>query len=376
MHRGLRPWRNRQPQQRVVFGVAACLVWLVAGCATRTANEADNVAPPASTTESRTGGKTVRYAIVPKMLNNPVFALAQRGAQKAARDLEAKTGNRYEIVYQSSQTGVPAEQAQTIEQLAASKVDGMSVAVIDANAVAGPLREAVAAGIPVMCFDSDAPATGRATFYAVDDLAIGRELARQFVAGCGGPQNAQGEVAILSGQSSAPNLRNRVKGVTDYLQQEAPRIRVLPTLFCDDKIDVAVEQIQTTMRAKPDLRGLLFVGGWPLFADNALEGVKDFKRTIVVSVDALPKQREYLRSGQVYCLIGQKCFGWGEESVKVLEDLRTGAKTDYGPFIDSGYDLVFNNPTAGQRALAQNNIKVYSAGEYDKQWDEWSTAAK
>ena len=27
------------------------------------------------------------YAIVPKMLNNPVFTLAQRGAQKAAKEL-------------------------------------------------------------------------------------------------------------------------------------------------------------------------------------------------------------------------------------------------------------------------------------------------
>jgi ribose transport system substrate-binding protein len=361
-------------QQRwVVFGAALCLALSATGCAKRTSEEADDVPPPGGATTTATGGgKTIRFAIVPKMLNNPVFALARRGAEKAARDLEAKTGNQYEIIYQSSNTGVASEQAETITRLAGSRVDGMSISVIDANAVAGPINEAVEAGIPVMCFDSDAPNTQRATFYAVDDIAIGQELARQFLAGCGGPKEAQGEVAILSGQSSAPNLQNRVKGVTDYLKQQAPNIRMLPTLYCDDKIDVAVEQIQTTLRAKPNLRGILMVGGWPLFADNALESVKDPKRTVVVSVDALPNQREYLKNGQVYCLIGQKCFGWGEESVRVLEDLRTGAKKGYGDFIDSGYDLVFNNPTPEQRQMAKGNIKVYSAAEYDKQWEEWN----
>jgi ribose transport system substrate-binding protein len=321
------------------------------------------------------GGKTITYAIVAKMLTNPVFDLARRGAETAAKDLEAKTGNKYVIKYQAPQTPANggAEQAQILEQLTASGVDGVSIAVVDANAVSEPMKEAVGKKIPVMCFDSDAPTTGRAAFYAINDIGIGTALAEQLIAAAGA--DAKGEVAILSGQSSAPNLQNRVKGVVDTLKAKAPGMTVLPILYCEDSSDKAVELIQTTLRSKPDLRGFVFVGGWPLFVDNALEAVKDPKRTIVVSADTLPKEIEYLEKGQVACLIGQKYFGWGEESVKTLEAIRTGQKPQTGPngFIDAGFDLVFKSPTPAQRALAKGNVRVFSVDEYKKQWQDWAS---
>jgi ribose transport system substrate-binding protein len=181
----------------------------------------------------------------------------------------------------------------------------------------------------------------------------------------------KGDVAILSGQSSAPNLQGRVKGALSVLQGY-PGIRVLPTLFCEDRADKAVEQIRATMASHPDLRGWIMVGGWPLFVDGALDSVRDFKRTKVVSVDALPAERGYVRKGQVYCLVGQRCFAWGEESVRILDNLRTGKKTDYPAFVDSRYDLVYAAPTEAQRRAAEaRGVKAYSVDEYDKLWAGW-----
>jgi len=184
-------------------------------------------------------------------------------------------------------------------------------------------------------------------------------------------------VAILSGQSSAPNLQNRVKGAKKYLNRgDFPGVKFLPVLYCDDDSEVSVEQIRTTMAAHPDLRGWIMVGGWPLFLDGALDSIKDFNRTKVVSVDALEKQWDYLENGQVYCLVAQKCFGWGEQSVRILHDLLTGTKTDYGEFVNSGYDLVYLNPTDAQRKDAkQRGIECYSLEEYKQLWEQWSSAA-
>jgi len=318
--------------------------------------------------------KTITYAIIPKMLNNPVFTLAQRGAEAEARELEKENpGTTYNIIYQSSQTGQANEQADTISTLTDRHVDGMSISVIDANAVRGPINDATREGIPVMCFDSDAPGTSRLTLYSVDDEKIGHELANELISAVGGAKAMTGEVAILSGQSSAPNLQNRIKGVQEVLNSKNfPGVAFLPVLYCDDNIDKSIEEIRTTMQAHPNLRGFVFVGGWPLFAKNALTGVNP-KVTKIVSVDALPAERDYLKSGLVYCLVGQKCFGWGQESVRILEKIRTGQLKSPPPFIDSGYDLVFNSPTSAQRKLAHGNIRVFSAGEYDKQWDKWNS---
>jgi ribose transport system substrate-binding protein len=315
----------------------------------------------------------VTYAIVPKMLNNPVFTLAQRGAQKAAKELKD-----VDVVYQSSETGVAAEQAEVIRTLTARKVAGMSISVIDANAVKEVIDQAVDAGINVITFDSDCPGSKRKTFYAVNDEAVGKELANQLLAAVGGKANMKGEIGILSGQSSAPNLQGRVKGVLSVLnKKDFPGVTILPTLFCDDKQDVAVEKISQTMAKHPDLRGWVFVGGWPLFVDGALNAVKDPARTKVVSMDALTPERAYVRSGQVYCLVAQRCFAWGEESVKILENLRTKKKTEYPPFLDAGYDLVFKEPTAAQRKDAEaRGIKAFSVGDYDKLWDTWEKSAQ
>ncbi len=325
--------------------------------------ESSTAAPPTAPQEE------VTYAIIPKMLNNPVFTLAQRGAEAAAAEL----GPHVKIIYESSETGKPAEQAEVIRGLAAKGVDGMSISVIDANAVREPINEAVDKGINVICFDSDCPDSKRITFYAVSDEAVGQELANQLIAACGGKEQMTGEVAIMSGQSSAPNLQVRVAGAKSVLNsQDFPNLKILPVLYCDDKGEKGIEQIRTTMESHPDLRGWIMVGGWPLFFDGALDSVKDPDRTKVVAVDALPKQWDYVEAGQVQCLVAQRCFAWGSESVHILENLRTGAKT-YPDFVASGYDLVFKAPTAAQRDDAkQRGLGCYSVAEYKEQWDKWN----
>ncbi len=336
-------------------------------------NTANTPATPTAT-PAATPAKTVTYVIVPKMLSNPVFALAQRGAQKAGRDLDAADPTtKHDIIFQTGEKGDAAGQAETINTFTAKKVDGMSVSAIDANAVRQPINDAVDAGIPVICFDSNATGSKAMTLFGISDEAAGRELANQIVAALG-KANVSGEFAIMSGQSSAPNLQARVKAVQDVLNpKDYPGAKFLPILYCDDKIDRAVELIRTTMQAHPKLKGLILVGGWPLFAKGALDNV-DPSVTKVVAVDALSQEQEYLESGKVYCLVGQRCFGWGERSVHILDELRTGKSTpeSLGKFVDSGYDLIYANPTPEQLKANSDNVRVYSLADYRKQWTEWN----
>jgi ribose transport system substrate-binding protein len=329
---------------------------------------------PTGTGAAPTGNKTtVTYAVIPKMLNNPFFDVAHNGAKKAKRDLEAADPNlEVKIEYQSSPTGKAQEQVEIIRQLIQRKVDGLAISVIDENATRDVIDEAVAAGIPTMCWDSDCASSKRATFYSVNDAKLGAELARQLLIACGGKLVAGDKIALISGQASAPNLQARTKGVLGVLN-ESPGIKVLPTLFCDDKGDLAKQQIDTTMAAHPDLRGWVMVGGWALFVDNALEGIRDPKRTKVISTDALEPEWQYLESGQCQVLVAQRPFAYGEESIKILDNLRTGKKTDYPSVQEAPYDLVYKDATPEQKSAAEKNqIKAYSLSEYKEQWAEWS----
>lgn len=324
-------------------------------------------------TEAAGTRTTVTYAVVPKMLNNPFFDIAHNGARKAKRDLEAATpGLEVRIEYQSSPTGKPQEQVEIIRQMVLRKIDGLAISVIDENAVREVIDEAVEAGIPTICWDSDCATSKRATFYSVNDARLGAELARQLVSACGGKLVPGDRIAVMSGQASAPNLQARVRAALEVLEQYEG-LQVLPTLFCDDKGDLAKQQIDTTMAANPELRGWIMVGGWPLFVDGALDAIRDRERTRVVCTDALEPQWQYLEKEQCEVLVAQRPFSYGEESIKILDNLRTGRKVDYPPFLEAPYDLVFKEPSAQQRAAAKAmGVQAFSLAEYREQWAAWN----
>lgn len=348
----------------IVGGAGLATAAALGGCKSK-----EEPAPAAGIPPGEAASAESTYVIIPKMLNNPVFTLAKRGAEKAAREI----GSGIKVEYQGSPTGVASEQVDVIRQMIQRKVQGMSISVIDANAVREVIDEAVDQGIPVICFDSDCPDSRRRTFTAADNKAMGRELVTRLIESVGGPENMDGEIAVLSGQASAPNLQERETAAKEELARHT-RIKVLPTLYCEDKEDKAIEQIRVTVEAHPELRGWVMVGGWALFRPNALDSVRNFKRTQIVSVDALPPQLDYVRNGQVYCLVAQRCFGWGEESVKILHRLRTEPAWNPPPFTDAGYDLVLKSPTEEQRQAA-GTTKIYSVDEYRRQWDEWNSTA-
>lgn len=275
---------------------------------------------------SAAGKKRLRIAVIPKMLNNPVFGYANIGAHRAAKEL----GN-VDIEYIGPQKNDPVAQAKTIEDMTAKKVDGILLACADPEIPRRAIDKAVAAGIPVITFDSDSPTSKRTAYYGVIDEKMGNKLGEEMVK----QLNGKGKVAILSGSQGALNLQNRVKGVLDVLKK-SPGIQVMETLYCNDDLPKS-EQIVTnvTRSQKPD--GWVFVGGWPLFVKSGLNAIEPGK-TKIVSPDPLPPTWKWIEGNYVQVALGQKVFGWGEEGTKLLVRVINGEKI---PAInDSGFDVV------------------------------------
>src|SRR4029453_1758367 len=77
---------------------------------------------------------------------------------------------------------------------------------------------------------------------------------------------------------------------------------------------------------------------WPAVTGNPLDAV-DPDKTKVISFDTIDPALDLLREGKVQVLLGQKYFGWGSESVKLLRDIKNG-KQPAAAVIDSGVDVV------------------------------------
>ena len=146
--------------------------------------------------------------MIAKSSTNPVFLSARTGAEAAAKELSQKNGIPIEIVWMTPPSEDGQVQAQRIAQAVNEGANAILISCSDAGKVTGAINDAVARGVPVMTFDSDAPQSKRFAFYGVDDVKTGEAVMRELAP----LMNEKGSVAILAGNQNAPNLRNRVLG--------------------------------------------------------------------------------------------------------------------------------------------------------------------
>jgi ribose transport system substrate-binding protein len=263
---------------------------------------------------------------MPKALDIPVFNYAKIGAEREA----AARGN-IDIIWRAPETADQLRQKEILESFITQKVDGIAISCLNGDFLTDTINRAIDAGIPVTTWDADAPKSKRLAFYGVDDLAAGRILAEQAVTLLGG----KGKVAIIT-SVGATNLQRRLEGVKEVLAQHKEMQVVEVYDIKEDPVHCA-EIIAAGTNRYPDLAAWISVGGWPVFTRNALAAVP--ATTKVISFDTIPPAPELLKAGKVQVLLGQKYFGWGGESVRLLADIKAG-KMPANPIIDSGVDIV------------------------------------
>jgi ribose transport system substrate-binding protein len=269
----------------------------------------------------------LRFAIIPKALDIPVFNYAKLGAERAA----AEFGD-VEILWSAPASADQLKQKEILESYITQRVDGIAISALNGDFLTDTINRAIDAGIPVTTWDSDAPKSRRIAFYGVDDEAAGRIMGEQAIS----LLNGTGTVAVITSLGAA-NLQSRLNGVREALAK-APGIQIVETYDIQEDVLRCAEIIATGSRRYPNLSAWISVGGWPVFTRNALAAV-DGSKTKVISFDTISPALDLLREGKVHVLLGQKYFGWGSESVRLLRDIRNGQRPP-SAIIDSGVDLV------------------------------------
>ncbi len=271
------------------------------------------------------GGGPIVIGVIGKSQSNPVFQAARTGAEDMAKKLSAELGRPIEIRWRTPNVEDAQKQAEFVEQLAANGAHGIAISCSDATKVTGALKDAIEKkNVAVVCFDSDAPDSGRMAFYGTDDTDCGAQVMRAVVAEMGGT----GKVAILAGNQNAPNLQARVRGA----RAEATKhdgIEVVDAYYHEETAEAGAAKLEQVQTANPDIAGWAMIGGWPLFTDNAIPW--DPGRVKIVAVDALPEQLDYLESGHVQLLLAQKVYEWGTESVRLIVDKVAHGKAPPNP---------------------------------------------
>jgi ribose transport system substrate-binding protein len=296
--------------------------------------------------------RDIKIGMVAKSQSNAVFQAAYAGAKAAAKELGPKYNANVTIDWQTPADEDAQKQAQAVGALTGEGVQGIAVSCSEARTLTRAIDNAVRKGIPVMCFDSDAPQSKRFAYYGTDDEACGKRVMSELAKAMGD----KGTIAILAGNQSAPNLQKRVQGVKDELKNH-PNMKLLEAsggvFYHQETPEKAAEALQAATNANPQIEGWALIGGWPLFTSNALPWPAG--KIKVVSVDALPAQLPYLEDGHVQLLLAQDCYGWGYKSVEILLD-----------------KIVQNQNPPQERVIDPlTPVTKETASEFGKNWEKW-----
>lgn len=292
--------------------------------------------------------KAYTLGMIGKSQGNAFFEAAHAGANDAARELGAKYNLKIKIDWRTPNEEDAQRQAEFIEQLLLSGADGIIISCSDANKVNDAINKVVKQGVPVATFSGDAATSKRMVSLGIDDFQCGErtfeELAKLL--------KDTGIVAAIDGNPNAENLQKRAAGFRAAAKRH-PGIKLLDVYYHKETPQDAVAKIEQVMQANPDVTGWGLLGGWPLFTDHALNWSPGSIKC--VSVDALPQELGYVRSGHVQMLLSQDVYGYGHRAVERMID-KLYLKKD-PPSVSEDTPLT---------AVTKDNVDAFA-----KNWEKW-----
>lgn len=273
----------------------------------------------------------ITVAVIPKVAV-PFFDDCNTGATEAAKDL----GVKYQWVVPENTQG--ATQVKIIEDLTARHVDGIAISVNEPRSVQGVIKQAIAAGIKVLTYDSDSANSGRSMYIGTVNEKAGEVMGQQMAEAI----NGEGKIAIVTGQLGASNLNERIAGVKKALAAY-PKITIVDTEGTEDDLAKAVSVTEALFRAHPDLKGLFGVsqvGGPAATKVLAEHEFADRKGKLkIFAFDDLPDTIRGVKDGYINGIMVQRPVTMGRLAVQHLVAQIQGQETA-AKDIDTGVTVV------------------------------------
>jgi len=304
----------------------------------------------AQTGKNNSSQKKITIGLIGKIGTNPVFIAIHTGAKLAAKELSAKYNVEIVIDWATPEKENVQEQAAAIEQLVRSGADGIAIACSDAKYLTPVIDGAVDKGIPIMCFDSDAPKSKRFAYYGADDIALGKAIMKQLAVEI----KDKGTIAVLAGNTHSLNQQLRLKGIKEELKKH-PNI-TLPegNIFHNVEIaDLSAEMVRREQKSNPNIVGWAFQGSWVFQSKNPFPWKPGEIK--IVAGNAVQEELEYVKSGYVQGLVGVNCYQYGYRSVEILVEKIVKNKTPNEPLMYSPITPV-----------TEKNVKEWSLN-----WNKW-----
>jgi ribose transport system substrate-binding protein len=283
-----------------------------------------------------------KYYEISTNVKIPYWQAGSAGLFQAAQQLKVRSE------FDGPDTYDPKAEQKAFQQAVKNKATGILVSVADSSLLKDDIDQAVAAGIPVITVDSDAPSSKRLLFIGTDNYHAGQiggqRLAKEL--------NGKGNVVVFTIPEQS-NLKERLRGYRDALEA-SPQIKITRVVDMkgDSRVafDTATEVLGNDKKERTDAFVCLeALAGKEVATVLSQHGVKD---KVILAMDTDEDTLSWIQKGVIVATISQKPYTMSFVGLKMLDDLyhhklsnltADWARDSFAPipaFIDTGSTLV------------------------------------
>jgi rhamnose transport system substrate-binding protein len=233
----------------------------------------------------------LKIAFLPKQLNNPYFAVADGGGEKAVKELDGE----YSEVGPSEASA--SSQVSYINTLTQQGADVIVTSANDPNAICSALDQARSGGAKVVTFDSDTSPDCRDVFI---NQATAEGIAQTEVDLMADQIGGSGQVAILSATANATNQNAWIEIMKKYQAEKYPDMEIVTTVYGDDEDEKSFQETQGLLQTYPELKGIISPTTVGISAAARYLSGSEYKGKVALTGLGTPNQmREFVKDGTV-----------------------------------------------------------------------------
>ena len=292
--------------------------------------------------------KSERYYLIATNTNLPYWKTAAEGFQTSGAKFGVTTDVRGPATFD------PQAEVDEFRKAVALKPAGILVSVANSQLLTPEIDAALAAGIPVITMDSDAPESKRLYFIGTNNLEAGRLGGHRVAA----QLNGKGNVVFFTNPGQ-PNLDERLKGYKDVFSSY-PGIKIVEVFDIKGESNSAFDKTEEYLGRTGPAKIDAFISLESASGRDVGEAVKRAKAKgdagrLVVAMDTDQTTLQMIKDGVIDSTVSQKPYTMAFLGLKALDDIyhypvkplvADFALDPFSPFpalIDTGVALVDKN---------------------------------
>jgi len=323
----------RRKNGLLAIAAAAALVPWLAGCEQHSASE--------------------KYYLVSANIKLPYWQQAADGFNDAAKVVGVKS----EMIGPNSFN--PQDEVTEFRTAVSRKPAGILVSVTDPKLLQPEIDAAIAAGIPVITMDADAPDSKRLFFIGTNNLQAGRLGGQTLVEKLGGKGNVV--FFTMPGQT---NMDERLKGYMDVVSTK-PGMKVVEVVDIHGDSRQAFDKTEAYMAKTGADKIDAFVCLEASAGKDVASAVKRGSgKVTIIAMDTDSDTLKLVEDGTIAATIAQKPYTMGYFGLRQLADI----KTEKTPQLGGNYQADPTSPypvfvDTGTSIVDKTNVEQYLASQ-------------